>query len=246
MDINIIQMLLVALVSLGAGYTQSVAGFGFGIFSMIFYPSLLVYTEANLVSTFLAVLTSITVVIATRKNINYKNLVFPILGCLLSTWFAVMFIKSQENKTLMLLLGIALFVLSVYFFFFSSKIRIRPTWYAGLIAGALSGILSGMFAIGGPPVVIYFLQSERSSERYLATISAYFILSGLISVVMKVAAGFVTTTVLWAVLFGGVGMAIGAVVGKLTRDRTKPELITKAVYGIMAVSGVANIITSLI
>jgi uncharacterized membrane protein YfcA len=154
--------------------------------------------------------------------------------------------KSVDNKILILLLGVALFVLSVYFFFFSDRIRIRPTWYAGLIAGLLSGLMSGLFSIGGPPVVVYYMQSERDTDSYLATISVYFVLSGVISAVMKAASGFVTTTVLYAFLVGAVGMAAGALLGKYTRGKTNPAFIKKAVYGVMAISGIINVVTSII
>jgi len=246
MDNVIVQFFLIALITLGASYIQSVTGFGFGIFAMIFLPSLLLYTEANAVSTLLSGLTSVAVVVVMYRKISWKNLVFPAIGCLLSTYFAVSFIKSQKNETMTLLLGIALFVLSLYFFFFSDKIKIKPTWYAGLIAGIASGVLNGMFSIGGPPVVIYYMQSEESSERYLATISAYFVFSGIISVATKLSAGFFTVQAWIAVAVGIAGMLHGAFVGKRTRDRIKPQMIKKAVYGFMAISGIFNVVTSLL
>ena len=237
---------LSALVVLGASFIQSVTGFGFGIFAMIFLPSLMQYTEANVLSSMLSLFTSLAVVIVMWKKINFKNLIFPLIGCLVTTYLAVKFIGSQDNKTLILLLGIVLFVLSIYFFFFSGKIRIRPTWYAGLIAGVISGVMGGMFSIGGPPVVIYFMQSEDSTDSYLATISAYFVLSGVINVVTKAAEGFITQNVWIAFAIGFVAMALGALVGKLVRDKCNSSMIKKAVYGFMAISGIMNIVTSLI
>ncbi len=240
------QLLLVALITLGASYTQSVTGFGFGIFAMIFLPYVLEYTEANVLSSMLSALTSATVVAATWKKISWRNMVFPLIGCLFATYAAVAFIKSQESRFLTLLLGVALLLLSVYFFFFSDKIKIKPTWYAGLIAGVISGVMGGMFSIGGPPVVIYFLQSEENSDHYLATISGYFVLSGLISIVTKAASGFITSSVWLSLLVGIVGMLVGSLAGKATRDKIDPKMIKKAVYAVMAVSGAVNIVTSLV
>ena len=243
---NIIPLLLIGVITLGASYIQGVTGFGFGIFAMIFLPRILLYTEANLLSSILSSLTSVFVVLTLFRKIHWKNLVFPVIGCLFSTYAAVSFIKTQKNETLILFLGIALVALSLYFFFFSDKCRIKATWYAGLIAGIASGLLSGMFAIGGPPVVIYFLQSEKDTEDYLATISAYFIFSGVISVSTKVAAGFLTNAVLLGIAVGLFGMLVGSFVGKLTRDKVSAPVIKRAVYGVMAISGVVNILTALL
>ena len=120
---------LIAAVILCASFIQSVTGFGFGIFAMIFLPSMLMYTEANVLSSMLSLFTSLTVALVMWRKINMKNLVFPLVGCLLSTYLAVEFIGSQDNKTLILMLGIVLLALSIYFFFFSGKLKIKPTWY---------------------------------------------------------------------------------------------------------------------
>lgn len=236
-----ITMLLVCLTVLGGSLIQSVTGFGFGIFSMIFLPNLLAYTEANVLSTMLSILTSLFVMLASIRSVNLKNLFFPLIGSYLSTWFAVSFIRTQTNGTLTVMLGAVLILLSGYFFFFSGRIKIRPTWYAGLTAGLLSGILSGMFAIGGPPVVVYFLQSERDTGSYLSTISCYFVCAGVVSVGAKAAAGFVTERVLLAFALGMLTLFLGALVGKRIRSHVRPDRLRRMIYGFMAISGAVNI-----
>ena len=236
---------LITLVTLVASYVQGVTGFGFGIVAMIFLPTFLLYTEANVLSSVLSTVTSTFILISTYKNVHWKNLIFPLIGSVFANYFAITFVKGAENQLLTLLLGIALFGLSIYFFFFSNKIKIRATWYAGLIAGTLSGVMSGLFSIGGPPVVVYYMQSEENTDDYLATISAYFVLSGIISVTMKAFSGFITTNVLLGIAVGLLGMLVGAFSAKRTRKKLNPQMIKKSVYGVMAVSGLVNVITSL-
>ena len=239
-------LIFIAAVTLIASFIQSVTGFGFGIVAMIFLPSFLLYTEANVLSTILSSATSVAMVLTLYKKISFKNLLFPFMGSITANYFAVTFVKSAKSELLALLLGIALVVLSVYFFFFSNKIKIRPSWYAGLTAGLLSGVLSGLFSIGGPPVVVYYMQSEEDTDSYLATISAYFILSGITTVTMKAAAGFVTERVLWGAMLGIAVMLVGAFFGKKTQNKMKPLAIKKAVYAVMALSGVINVISAII
>ena len=237
---------LIATVTLAASYVQSVTGCGFGIIAMIFLPSLLLYTEANVLASILGTLTSVVILVVTFRKVNWKNLCFPLIGCLIANYVAITFIKTQKNDTLMLFLGVALVALSVYFFFFSNRLNIKPSWQAGLVAGVISGVMSGMFSIGGPPAVIYYMQSEEDSDRYLATLSAFFVFSGLISIGMKIAYGFVTLNVWIGLAVGTVGMLLGAFLGSLTRSKTKPQSIKKTVYAVMALSGVVNVVTSLI
>ena len=56
MNIEIYQLFLIMLVVFSASYIQSVTGFGFGIFAMIFLPHILMYTEANVPSSILSAL----------------------------------------------------------------------------------------------------------------------------------------------------------------------------------------------
>ena len=246
MTIDMYILAAIALVTLGASYIQSVTGFGFGIVAMIFLPNLLLYIEANVLSSILSTITSLLVVITTYQKTNWKNLIFPLIGSFVANYLAVTFVKSAKNELLTLLLGIALFLLSVYFYFFSNKIKIKPSWHTGLTAGLISGVMSGLFSIGGPPVVIYYMQSEEDTDCYLATISTYFVLSGLISVSMKALSGFITLNVLIGFAIGILGMIVGSFFGKRTRNKANPQMIKKAVYGVMAISGLFNIAASLI
>jgi uncharacterized membrane protein YfcA len=239
-------LILIALVTVLASYVQGVTGFGFGIVAMIFLPAFLLYTEANVLSAVLSTVTSALLLISTYKNVHWKNLIFPLIGSFFANYFSITFVKGAENQVLTFLLGIALFLLSVYFFFFSNKIKIRPTWYSGLIAGTISGVLSGLFSIGGPPVVIYYMQSEETTDDYLATISAYFVFSGMISIAMKAFNGFITANVLWGIAVGLLAMLFGAFTAKHTRDKLNPQTIQKSVYAVMAVSGLINIFTSFV
>ncbi len=174
MNIELFPLFLIILVVFTASYIQSVTGFGFGIFAMIFLPHILTYTEANVLSSILSAFTSITVVAVMLPKTHWKNIFFPLIGFSLSSYYAVNFIKAQSNDILTLLLGIALFSLSIYLFFFSKKIIIKPTWYAGLIAGTFS-------------------------------------------------------------------MILGSFIGRLTRSKASPMTIRRAVYAVMALSGVLNI-----
>ena len=246
MDIEIYKLILIAVIVFVATFTQTVTGFGFGIVAMIFLPSFLLYTESNMLSSILSTVTSLFVVLVLLKHVSWKNIIFPLIGSTITNYLAVTFVKTTKNEILMLILGIALFLLSIYFFFFSNKIKIRPTWNSGLIAGLISGAMGGLFSISGPPVVIYYMQSEDNVNKYLATISSYFVLSGIITVVTKAISGFMTVGVWWGLAFGVVGLVVGALVGRFARGKANPSLIKKLVYLVMAISGLVNVITSLV
>lgn len=230
-----------------ASLIQSVTGFGFGIFVMLFFPHFIGrYGEATALSGLLSLCLSAIVALTHYKHINFKNLFFPILGSSVTSFLAVQFMTQQSDSTLILLLGIFLVILSVYFMFFSDKIKIKPTWYSGLIAGCISGVLSGLFSTGGPPMVIYYMQTEKDVKGYLATIQTFFMLAGMLNTVYKSAAGMVTPNVLIFFAVGLVSVISGTFLGKRIFNKLNAKLLKKCIYGMMAISGVINIVTSLI
>ena len=81
-----VQFALVAVVAPGASYIQSVTGFG--IFTMIFLPHLLLQTEANVLSTMLSMLPSLFTALLLFRRIHWKNLLFP-------CWDAVYPLRKQ-------------------------------------------------------------------------------------------------------------------------------------------------------
>ena len=145
------------------------------------------------------------------------------------------------------MLGAALILLSGYMFFFSSKIKIKPSPFTGLAAGGFSGILGGIFSMGGPPVVIYFMQSEGDDkDRYLATIQMYFLLSNVYGTAVKAINGFITKDVLILAAFGTVGMIAGIFIGKLIFKKLRVDILRRVVYCFMAVAGVVNIVSAIL
>ena len=135
-------------------------------------------------------------------------------------------------------LAVVLIVLSIYFLFFSAKIKIKPTPAAGLTAGALGGILGGFFATGGPPIVVYLLNASEDNEHYLADIQTYFAITGIYSTVVRAAKGLITEQVLGWWVIGMAAMFAGVLCGRALFKRLKPAMLKKIVYCYMAVSGV--------
>lgn len=237
----------VILLSVLGSIIQRVSGFGFGIIVMIFLPYILgSYGEANALSGLLSFVSCGAVAISLWRHIDWKNLIFPFIGYALISLPTIIFMSLQPDSIMFILLGAALILLSFYFIFFSEKIKIKAAWWTGLLSGSISGVMGGLFAMGGPPVVVYFVQTEKEDKlAYLATIQMYFTLTNLYGTGVKAFRGLVTPNVLLLALCGTVGLALGILIGKAIFNKLNALTIRRVVYGVMAVSGIANIITAI-
>ncbi|MBR4619364.1 MAG: sulfite exporter TauE/SafE family protein [Salinivirgaceae bacterium] len=232
-------IILLIVFCTGASFVQRVSGFGFGIFIMTMLPHLMPsYGEATTLSGMLSAAQSLYVLVAIYRLIDWKRVIPILLTFLVVSFFAVQYVSMASDTHLKHLLGLILLVMSAYFLIISDKIHLRPTIPIQLSMGTLSGVMGGLFAMQGPPAVLYFVASESDKERYLAQTQVYFFIGNVFMTVYRAQCGFCTPLVGWCWLYALVGVVIGSWIGKKVFDRIPSPALRKVIYAYMAVSGI--------
>lgn len=238
-----VTIVLLILFCTGASFVQRVSGFGFGIFIMTMLPHLMPsYGEATTLSGLLSAAQSLYVLVPIWRYINWKKLLPILLTFLVVSFFGVQYVAYAGDTHLKHLLGIILILMSVYFVIFSDRIHLRPTYTVQVSMGTLSGLMGGLFAMQGPPAVLYFVSSEDDKTRYLAQTQAYFFFGNLFMTFYRMKNGFLTPTVGMGWLYACIGIIVGTQFGKLVFDKISASTLRKVVYAYMAVSGVVALL----
>ena len=233
---------LLALVACGGAFIQRVTGFGMGIFAMLFLPYFLPHGTAVSVMGLVGCLGAVWNTLRYRKQIRLK-LMLP-LACAamavipLAVWLSAALPQSVIRR----LLGVVLVGLSVYFLFFSRKVRLKPTVPNGIAAGVLSGMLNGMFNTGGPPAVLYLIHAEADNAVYFATIQAFFAVTNVFTTGTRAAGGMLTVPILLLSAAAAVGWWIGNTLGTGVFQRLDGDRLRKIIYIGMILSGVLMIV----
>ena len=236
---NPLHGLFLVLIGMGAGFIQRVSGFGLGIFAMMFLPHFLPsHTAAATISCLFSSVTSTYNAILYRKSVAYKMVLPMLLTALITIPVAVHFSAAVSGDVFKILLGGALVVLSLYFLFFNKRIRMRPTVPNGLIAGSVSGILSGLFSTGGPPAVLYLSCATENNITYFATIQFFFCVTNLYATAVRIVNGIVTSDILLSSAIGIVGCMIGDYLGKAVFDKLDSDKLKYIIYIGMTISGI--------
>lgn len=226
------------LIGFGAGFVQRVSGFGLGIFSMMFLPHFLpTHTAAAAISCMFSCVTSTVNAVRYRKDVAFKTALPMTLAALVTIPVAVYFSASISSKFFEILLGVVLILLSLYFLFFNKSLTIRPKVTGGLLTGAISGILNGLFSTGGPPAVLYLTCATNSNIAYFATIQFFFCFTNLYATVMRIFSGDITGMVLLYFLVGVIGCITGDFVGGKVFGKLDAGMLKKIIYIGMIVSG---------
>lgn len=232
-------IIIILLCCIGASFVQRVSGFGFGIFIMTMLPYLMPsYGEATTLSGTLAAAQSLWVVIKLRNFISWKRLLPILITFLITSFISVQYVAIASDNHLKHILGAILILMSIYFLIFSEKIHLRTSLGMQISMGALSGTMGGLFAMQGPPAILYFVASEPTKENYLAMTQAYFVIGNIAMTIFRASNGFLTPAVCYSWLYAVVGIFIGTWLGKKVFDRISALILRKIIYAYMAVSGI--------
>lgn len=233
---------LLFLTSAVSIFIQSTTGFGYGILFMAISPYFLPYAVAQVLNMSTSPIGNFINVSRRYTKINWRQVLVPLAFSTVACYISLEVATHIDTASMRRALGAVLFLLAIWFVFFSKKVKIRPTFLNGSIAGFISGIMTGLFAISGPPVVVYYLSALEDKEEYMATIQSYFMGNSLLTLLMRFLNGtFPAFSPLWycACL---AGMAVGVLFGIKFYKRLNGDMMKKYVYGFMAISGLIILI----
>lgn len=228
-----------------AGIVQTVSGFGAAIVMMAVIPFFFeILTAPALVSAVCAAL-AISVSFRFRKHINFRKSVIPILAFLVASLSIIPVSKRWDLHVLTIVFGGFLILLAVYLFFFSEKIVVRSDAKTALLLGAISGITSGLFGIGGPLMALYFSASTDSKEAYIANTQLLFATTNILNTIMRAINGIYTVDLIPLTIVGIVGILCGKKIGLKKLASVDIMQLRKIINIFVAIAGVIIIISAL-
>lgn len=241
---NIIYIILLAT---GASFVQRTVGFGFGIFIMTALPFLMPsYGEAVTLSGLLSLTSATVVMVKYLKFVTWKRLLPIVASFIIFSTIAICLLDKIEGQAMRRILGITLILISLYFSFFKARLQklIRPTkgWQYG--TGAASGIMGGLFAMHGPPVVLYLIVSEPDKDHYMGMIQTYAVVTNITMLAVRAFNGYVTPAVGSSYIYSLIGLAIGVIAGNWAFKHIPNRLFTYIVYAYIGVSGLIILLTA--
>ena len=241
------QTIYIILLAAGASFIQRTIGFGFGIFIMTVLPFLMPsYGEAVTLSGLLSLTSATIVMVKYLKFVTWKRLLPIVASFIIFSTIAICLLDKIEGQAMRRILGITLILISLYFSFFKARLQklIRPTkgWQYG--TGAASGIMGGLFAMHGPPVVLYLIVSEPDKDQYMGMIQTYAVVTNITMLAVRAFNGYVTPAVGSSYIYSLIGLAIGVIAGNWAFKHIPNRLFTYIVYAYIGVSGLIILLTA--
>lgn len=233
------------LIALAGGAFHGFAGFGSGmlmapLLTLIFPPDVAV--PVLIVVSFVG---SLRLLHLARGDVNRRRVANLALPALLSLPIGLIALDHVSPAILrQAVASIVLVLVVVLAAGFSVRGARRPGVLAG--AGFVSGFLTGIGGVGGPPVVLTLLSVDDPAPHTRANLIAYFTVTELVAIVMMLFMGALTEHVLVLCALTAPAFVIAMHVGSHFFVRSKARAYRSVALSFLAVVAIASLLLGLL
>jgi uncharacterized membrane protein YfcA len=232
------------VVTMGGVFLASVlrgfTGFGFGLAAVPLLSLVLPPAEVVPLVVTLQVIIGGGGLRAAWRDCDWRSvgLLFP--GLVVGVPIGLVILTSVPANLVRLTIG-GVIAFSVLLIQRGLRLAPNPSRLVSFAVGLVSGVISGLASMGGPPIVVYLLAVGHSAARMRATAIVYFMLAGCVSFVPMAVRGLITRDILiWSVaslpvLFGGSRIGTWAFFRAKPRHHRMVALVTLTVLAVLLI-----------
>ena len=239
-------MLLYAFFAIGvAAYIRGYSGFGFSALTVTSLALILAPSEVVPTAYMLEVAASIHMLPLVWRSIDWKILRWLVIGAVMGTPFGIIFLEEVPQEMMRLVISAIVLIASLLLW---KNIRIRSSadWYSILAVGFFSGVINGAAAIGGLPVVLFFLSISLGSALSRASMVAYLFIIDLYAVFLPGSQQLISTELLGRTILFLIPLLVGIFIGHRSFVKTTPESFRKFALSLLIFLSAAVIFRSVL
>ena len=228
-----------------AGIIRGYSGFGFAMVAVTSISLVLPPVLVVPVVLILEVLASIRLVPQVWRDIDWYSLRWLFVGSVFATPFGVYLLANIPATPMRTAISVLVLIAAVLLLrgWAWKRMPGRPLI---LTTGVACGMLNGAAAIGGPPVILFYLSSPAGVTVSRASIIAYFMGIDIMSLTMASIQGLVTYRTLATAAICMVPLLLGIALGSRIFVRADKESFRGHVLVLLVVLSIAGLVRSLI
>lgn len=236
------QFIVAIFVVFVASWVRGFSGFGFSALVMSGLTFVMQPSQVVTMALTLEVLASLHMAREVLKSMDFKLIgglcIGAVLGTPVGVW-ALAFIPARDMRIILyvLILGLAILLLC------SSRIRFQNTKNRIIGAGVFSGILNGMAAIGGLPIVLYLIITQFSAVSTRAILIGYLFLIDGAALAVLIFSGIAGVEVFWQCLILLPVLMIGIWFGSNRFQKTVPDNFKRFVLFLMVTISLLGLVS---
>lgn len=229
---------LVAVFVLG-GVVKGVTGVGLPLVLVPLAAQFLDVPAAVALLTVPMVATNITQAMEGGHTLAAIRRMWPILVCVvIGLSIGVHLLLSIDRRLLNLILGISFLALAAMLLFLRRmSIGDATARWAGPLVGFAAGVLGGMSAMFGPPMIAYLVGRGTDPDSFVKQMAIFAFTASLTMLLALGASGAMSGADMLVSVVATVPIQAGMPLGRWLRRRTKPQWFRIAVLLVLATGG---------
>jgi uncharacterized protein len=224
--------------------TFGLTGFGSGLIGMALLVPVLGLATAAPTFALISICGECLMFLRYREHIQLQSVWRLATASLIAIPIGILIIPHLNEHLVLIILGIVVAGYGIYSLFMPHLPTITNRRW-GFAFGFVSGLLTGAYNSGGPPLVIYGNLTRWGREEFKSNLPGMFMLNSVVVITSHFLAGHYTQPVLENVIIGLPAMLIGLFVGWALDKRVNPETFRKMVLFLLVVIGVRLILGNL-
>jgi uncharacterized membrane protein YfcA len=224
------QFLIICLILAVAEAVYVLLGFGAGLIAVGTMALLLPELKDAVVLLLLVNLPAeLWVVRSSWQQISWRGVLVIFVGVAIGTPLGTSLLRWGDARFLLIVLGVFLVAVGAVFLFIrDTRERQIPRWIGGPI-GVISGVLTGLFGTGGPPLILYFRLQGVDKASFRGNLMAIFLLMTAVRVPSYAVFGLITAPRLWSALAVLPAVILGALIGNRIHLRIEEDTFRRLV-----------------
>jgi uncharacterized membrane protein YfcA len=220
---------------------EAITGFGCTVLALPFITALFGFKSGVMTLTILAWILALYIVITKRKNIDFKQFGIIVTFVLLGLPIGIYLFRNVNSAFLKKVLAVFIIIASaiqLYAFFFPARANKKLPRWAAFFLLFLGGIVHGMFASGGPLVVLYAAEALPDKGKFRATLCLLWTTLNTILIGTYIFSGTITTATMGRTASMLPFLGLGILAGELIHHRVEPRIFKLIVFTMLFATGV--------
>ncbi len=247
MDITTLAI-LIAIIGLGT-YVQTVIGFGLGMIVMgvVSYLSLLSLPFTSVIISIMAFSSGILVIKDDLHALNTRSIIFTCAGLIPAVGlglFILDYMSASMANLLQFILGTAIIIGAAATLLKPEPISQVSHPLVFFIAGAVGGLLAGLFSVAGPPIIYQYYRQPFDIKTIRLCLLFVFLVSSFIRTVMVGVQGNLELDMFLVALYCLPAAYLATWLGKHRPPAINPPMMRKIAITLLVVIGSSLIFKS--
>lgn len=239
-------ILLVIIIAFAATLFRSTFGFGEALIAVPLLSLFLPMSTAVPLAVMMSILVAVVILVQDHSKVHLRSAKWLILFAIIGIPFGLALLFYGPDDIIKVILGAVIIIYSLYTLLAKNTFRLEKDSTLWLfICGFLSGVFGGAYGVNGPPLVVYGNIRSWDAQHFRATLQAYFLVAGIISMIGYVWNGMIRTDVLLDFAYAVPAIIPAIFLGRYLNKCIKGDSFYKYVYMGLILVGVMLIANAL-